>query len=120
MGKKNEKPASQVPAIIGDALPEKAAANKDYILHGYEPPKNVERLNLPRLVKCGDIPVGATISGKLIKIQANISGKEDMREAKCLWLQTDKGLDFLFPMSGVIRKALEPNPEDYVGKKLYL
>lgn len=114
----NNKPKTQTQAVA------KVDDGTNYILTGYQAPKNLRRLNLPRLVKMDQVPVDATIVGRLVKIQDNITGKAEMREAKLLWLKSNEGtereVEFLFPMSGVIRKALEPKPEEYVGKTLYI
>lgn len=105
------------------AVVETANSTEDYIIKGAGAvPPSAKRLNLPRLVKMAEVPIGATVSGKLVAIVGNITGRDDMREARLLHLE-NKGIEFLFPMTGVIRKALEPDDskkaETYVGRTLY-
>jgi hypothetical protein len=97
----------------------------DYIVHGYKP-ANAKRLNLPRLVKGGDVPIGSTLTGKVIAIVENFTGKKEMDGSRVLHLETESGAELLFPLTGVVKKALSMrdgkacDPKDYVGETLFI
>ena len=83
---------SQVDYII-TTLPEKAGA--------------VKELNLPPLLKPAMIPVGQTVSGELISIVVNFTGRADLKETKVLRLKHSGGTEFMLPLSGTIKQALK-------------
>lgn len=80
--------------------------------------KKIKRLNLPPLLKAGMIPVGQAVSGELVAVVDNFTGKEDMRGSKCLHLKHASGTEYMLPLTGVIKKCL-PEPEKKIGKKFY-
>ena len=69
-------------------------------------PANAKKVSSARLVKPSDVPVGAGFRAKITGFKKNITGQENMREAICMALTHANGDDFLFPVSGVIRKSL--------------
>jgi hypothetical protein len=88
--------------------------------------KKFTKMNLPPLVKCQDVPVGVTISGKLVRLVANFTGRADMRESKTIHLDNN-GVEFLFPFSGQIKQTfksmLTPDgelPDKVIGKTIML
>lgn len=88
--------------------------------------KDLERLNLPPMLDVKLIPVGVTVSGVLVKLVENFTGRDDMRKARLLHLKktTPAGdVEFLMPLTGVIRNAFKPlldcdpnNKDDYTLK----
>ena len=98
----------------------------DYILAGYNAPATAKRLNMPRLVKGGDVPIGAAVSGEVIAIVENFTGKKEMEGSRVLHMKSASGTEFLFPLTGVVKKALslkngKPcDPAEYVGDMLYI
>jgi hypothetical protein len=89
-----------------------------------EIPNDLERMNLPVLVKADQIPTGATVSGKLVRLVPNFTGKDDLRNSNCIWLENN-GTEFMLPMTGQIKKAFEPfldmeqvEEKDSRGKKV--
>ena len=86
-------------------------------------PKDAKKLTLPPLVKPEQIPVGALVTAKIVALAESISGREDMRKSKLLHLSAiPAGDEFLFPFTGVIKKALggDEGAAKAVGKTLYL
>lgn len=80
--------------------------------------KGVRKLNLPQLVKMEQIPVGSIVRGKILKFIHNFTGKDELRGSMVMWLENG-GAEFLFPVTGVIRKALELKEDGtqvYAGK----
>lgn len=78
-----------------------------------------KRLNLPRLVNIADeFPIGSALVGEVVKIVDNFTGKPEMKGSKVLWMRHESGAEFLFPLTGVVRKALEPDPEKFIGKTI--
>jgi len=63
------------------------------------------RRNMPQMIKPGDVPLGAIVSGEIIRIcQSPVSTVK----GKLLWLKHESGTEFTFPCTGVIRNALIP------------
>jgi hypothetical protein len=102
------------------------AAPVDYILTGVTAPAGAKRLNMPRLVKGGDVPIGATVSGEVVGVVENFTGKKEMDGSKVLHMKAASGAEFLFPLTGVVKKALASKngkPCDasaYIGSTLYI
>ena len=69
--------------------------------------KKLVRRNLPQLVKPESVPVGGVVSGEILKVTEQQS-KSDKKPMFSLWLRHDTGVEFLFPVGGVIRNALLP------------
>lgn len=89
--------------------------------------KKLVRLNMPQLIKPGDVPIGGMVSGKIIKV---IHSPVKTIKGKLLWLQHENGTEFMFPATGVIRAALAPGVQDddkelvsilsqHIGKNFY-
>lgn len=98
--------AAAAPAPATEAKPK-----KDYVL--FQAPKNItltkeDRRNLPRMIKPGNVPVGGTVSGKIISI---VNSPATTVKGFCIWLCHESGEEFLFPCTGVIRQALAPGRE---------
>ena len=72
-----------------------------------------ERRNMPQMLKPGEVPEGAVVSGEIIKV---VDSPVSTVKGKLLWLRHDNGTEFLFPCTGVIRNALAPGVE--AGKEL--
>ena len=68
------------------------------------------------------VPVGSIISGKIVALAASISGRADMRESKLIHLAHESGQEFLFPLTGTIKKAIGGNEgvTANVGKMLFI
>ena len=82
--------------------------------------EKLERLNLPPMLNLKEVPVKSTISGVIIKLVENFTGREDMRKARLLHLKHASGTEFLLPLSGVIKNALKPFiVEDTKDKESY-
>lgn len=89
-------------------------------------PGNLLRRNMPPMIKPGDIPVGAAISGEIVSV---VDSPVSTIKGKLLWLRHSSGQEFTFPCTGVIRNALAPGKkegeeldkvlEKEVGKTLY-
>lgn len=79
--------------------------------------KKVVRRNLPQMVKPGDVPLGQTLTGEIVKI---VDSPVSTVKGKLLWLRHESGQEYLFPCTGVIRSALAPgvSKEDENGDKL--
>lgn len=83
------------------------------------------RRNMPAMIKPGDVPIGAAISGI---VKGVVNSPVSTVKGKLLWLQHESGAEFTFPATGVIRNALAPGVdgdkeltaalEKYVGKTL--
>jgi hypothetical protein len=65
----------------------------------------LKRRNIPRMVKPDQVPIGATISGRIKQI---VNSPTSEVKGKLLWLVNDSGTEFTFPVTGVIRSALAP------------
>ncbi len=63
------------------------------------------RRNLPQMIKPGDVPLGGTVSGEILKV---VNSPVSTVKGKLLWLKHDNGTEFMFPVTGVIRSALAP------------
>ena len=66
-----------------------------------------ERLNLPEMVNFKQMPIGMTVSGVVVKLVENFTGKKDMRKARLIQCQHKSGAEFLLPLTGVIKNALK-------------
>ena len=108
------------------AVVETGENTANYFLSNYTPPQNAKRLNLPRLIKGGDMPIGAALSGEIIAVIENFTGKADMKNSQVLHLKTESGNEILFPLTGVIKKALSMKdgkpcePTDYIGETIHI
>ena len=67
----------------------------------------VERMNLPPMLEPKTIAVGTTVSGVLVGLVENFTGREDMRKARLLHLKHKSGTEFLFPLTGTVRNAFK-------------
>lgn len=87
-----------------------------------ELPKGLKKLNLPPMIKPDQVPVGSIVSGEIIALANSISNRADMRESKLIHLRHDSGTEFLFPLTGVIKKAIggDDGVTANVGKKLFI
>lgn len=87
-----------------------------------ELPKGLKKLTLPPLVKPEQVPIGGILSGEIVGLVNSISSRPDMRESKLLHLAHETGQEFLFPLTGTIKKALGGNEgvEKAVGQTLFL
>jgi hypothetical protein len=85
-------------------------------------PKTVKKRNLPPLVKPEQVPVGQMLSGKIVAVVPSISGREDMKQSKLLHIEHESGTEFLFPLTGVVKKALGgfDGAEKEVGNKIFI
>lgn len=90
-------------------------------------PARVERLNMPRMYKPDEIPVGGIVSGEIVKI---LDSPVSTVKGKLLWIRHANGEEFTFPCTGVIRQALAPGVQDnekeliaalnkHVGKQVF-
>lgn len=75
---------------------------------GFDESKLVRR-NMPRMVKPGDVPIGAVVSGEIIAI---VDSPVSTIKGKLLHLKHESGAEFVFPCTGVIRQALAPGRYD--------
>lgn len=84
--------------------------------------KGLKKLTLPPLVKPEQVPVGGMIEAKIIALVGSISKKENMKNSKLMHLQAPDGTEFLFSLTGVIKKAIggEEGVTANVGKTLIL
>lgn len=81
--------------------------------------KGTEKLNLPPLLKPKTIPVGATISGVMVKVVENFTGKDSLRGTKTLHLRhKDSGTEFLFPITRGMTSATKNLLDDSTKSKL--
>lgn len=112
---KDSKKLELVPATVGDVS---LFAPADNVLI----PKGAKKLTLPPMIKPEQVPVGSVISGEIIALANSISGRADMRESKLIHLRHESGTEFLFPLTGTIKKAVGGNEgvENNIGKKLII
>ena len=87
-----------------------------------ELPKNLKKLTLPPMIKPETVPMGSVVSGVIVGLAASISGRADMRESKLIHLRHASGEEFLFPLTGVIKRAIGGNDgvTKNIGKQLFL
>lgn len=102
------------PAKVKKAKPAPSAA----MLALFAAPATIDlakakRMNLPAIIKPGDVPVGGSVSGKLVKV---VNSPVSTVKGKLLWLEHESGREFLFPCTGVIRSALAPGIQADDGK----
>ena len=108
-----------------------ATSNALSVISGAVPSKGkLKKLNLPPLVKFGDRPgqiaVGQTVSGILVGVVDNFTGKSEMRGTKTLHIKHESGEEFLLPFTGGIKSTFRQlcddeeniNPE-YIGKLFF-
>ena len=80
------------------------------------PEQQFQRLTLPVFLKPSDFPIGAVLIARVVRIVDDFTGREDMKNAKSLWLKEPRtSQEFLFPITGVIENALA-DIGDPVGK----
>jgi hypothetical protein len=110
-------PASNALAVISGKLPAGA---------------KMKKLNLPPLVKFGNKPgqigVGTTVSGEMVGLIKNFTGKNEMKESLTIHLKHESGEEFLLPLTGTIKstfRQLVSEDDDsiilpeYVGKTFF-
>ncbi len=73
----------------------------------------IERMNMPQMVKPGEVPMDGIVSGLIMKV---VDSPVATVKGKLLWLKHSTGQEFTFPCTGVIRNALAPGVEN--GKDL--
>lgn len=89
--------------------------------------KKLKKLNLPPLVKFGDRPgqiaVGGSVSGVLMGLVDNFTGKSEMRGTKTIHMKHESGEEFLLPLTGGIKSTFRQLCDDkenlkpeYVGR----
>ena len=76
-----------------------------------------KRLNMPGMVKPGDVPVGAMVIGILMGV---FKSPVSTIKGNLLHLKLESGQEITFPATGVIRNALAPGVtgEDEIKKEL--
>ena len=122
---KNEKKLEMVPAVAGSVANSNAFIGA-LVIEQMPDVKKLKKISLPSLVKPDEVPIGATISGEIRAVVASISGAENMRESKLLHLVNKnnpaKEIEFLFPLTGTIKKAIGGvvGAEKQVGNTLFL
>jgi hypothetical protein len=97
-------------------------------------PQNAAKLTAPPLLKPNGVPVGETRAGEIVSLVENITGRKNMKRTYCFRLRHKSGKEFLFPITGTIKKdcaslfapfdETEEKPElklkpDSIGKKVY-
>ncbi len=88
-----------------------ATSNALSVISAQTPPAggNLKKLNLPPLVKFGDKPgqigVGVCVSGILVGLVENFTGKSEMRGTKTIHLRHESGEEFLLPLTGGIKST---------------
>ncbi len=112
---KKEKKLELVPASAENKV--ELAPPSDFLVEQMPAKDKLVKLNLPSLLKPSTIPVGATISGQVVRLIQNFTGDKKMKKSCVLELyhpRTDRS--FLFPLTGTVRKAflqyLEVEGED--------
>ena len=85
-------------------------------------PKNAKKLTLPPMIKPDQVPIGSILSAVIVGLALSISPREDMRGSKLIHLRHDSGTEFLFPLTGVIKKAMggDKGVTDNAGKRLVI
>lgn len=85
-------------------------------------PDNVIKLTLPPMIKPDDVPMGQMVSGKIIALAPSLSSRSDMKNSKLIHMRHASGQEFLFPLTGVVKKAIggEDGVLNNVGKTLIL
>jgi hypothetical protein len=109
-----------------------ATSNALAIISGKVPEKGkLKKLNLPPLVKFGDkngqIGVGITVSGVLVGLVNNFTGKDEMKGTQTVHLKHESGEEYLIPLTGGIkstfRQLLESDEKtvkpQYIGKTFF-
>lgn len=79
-------------------------------------PAKLKRRNRPPLVKPAACPIGGAVTGEIINVVP--SPKADIK-GELLWLRHASGLEFLFPVTGVIKQALDPDLKKEIGKQFF-
>lgn len=79
-------------------------------------PSKLKKRTLPRMVLPKTMPVGAALEGKLLAV---VPSPATTVKGECLHLQLPDGNEVLFPLTGVIRKAL-PDAVDLKGETIVL
>lgn len=113
MAKKN---LSLVPAVPGSLT----TAATSRLASPAEIPKGLKKLTLPPLVKPEQVAIGSMIDGVIVALVASISDK--VKEGKLLHLKHASGTEFLFPLTGTIKKSLGgfEGVTEKIGKHLFL
>jgi len=85
-------------------------------------PKNLKKLTLPPLIKPEQVPMNSILSGEIVGLAESISPRADMKESRLIHLRHETGEEFLFPLTGVIKKAVGGNAgiTDNIGKMLFI
>jgi hypothetical protein len=105
MGKTKKQKLEMVPA--GEA--KEVLAPTDFIVEQMPDKSKLIKLNLPTLLKPGSVPIGATVSGTVVKLIQNFTGDKKMKKSCVLEIhhpRTDRS--FLFALTGTVRKAVMP------------
>lgn len=83
-------------------------APSPFIVEQMPPKEKLTLLNLPALLKPATVPIGATVSGTVVKLIQNFTGDKDMRKSCVLQIHHQKtDRDFLFALTGTVRKACQ-------------
>lgn len=105
---KNKK-LEMVPKTTDEENKVALVAPSDFIVEQMPAKDKLIKLNLPSLLKPASIPIGATISGQVVKLIQNFTGDKKMKKSCVLEIhhpRTDR--NFLFPLTGTVRKAFLP------------
>ena len=78
---------------------------------------NLERRNMPRLIKPEDIPIGGGMAGQIVKFVP--SPKKEVK-GDLVWLRLRGGVEITFPVTGVLRQALNQELDKEIGKVLII
>lgn len=71
--------------------------------------ENLKRLNLPPMLAPSEVPIGASVTGKIINIVPSFSKDVD---GYLMHLQHPNTTEFVFPLTGTIQNAVFPGLED--------
>ena len=69
------------------------------------------------IVKPREMPVGAFVIGE---VKGIVDSPMKEFKSQLLVMQSPQGVDFKFPITATVKRALEPNPEDYIGKTIMI
>lgn len=87
-----------------------------------ELPKGVKKLTMPPMIKPETVPVGSMVSGEIVALVASLSSRKDMEKSKLIHMRHESGAEFLFPLTGVIKKAIGGDEKitENIGNTLFL
>lgn len=69
------------------------------------------------IVKPREMPIGAFVVGE---VKAVVDSPMKEFKSQLLVMQSPQGLDFKFPVTATVKRALEPNIEDFIGKTILI